>query len=67
MDPLIVVDPAYFPVPVDPETVMIVVLADENDPPLQPEGAERLVVPLTVMVEGETVTDPVEHDCEHEE
>lgn len=46
----------------------MVVLADENDPvPVQPEGAERAVVPLTVMVEGETTTDPVEQDCEHEE
>ena len=61
-DPETVAVPSCTPVPVDPDTVRTDGLFDENVPPVQPEGAERAVVPPGIVtVEGVTITDPVGH------
>ena len=60
--PVTVAVPAAIPVPVDPATVSTPVLLDENVPPVQPAGAESVVVPLTGTPVGVAVTAyPVGH------
>ncbi len=54
-EPEIVDVPANFPVPVDPEMVMTVVLLDENVPPVMATVEEIAVVPWAVSVAGVSV------------
>ena len=48
--------PANFPVPVEPETVMTVVLSDTNVPPVIATVDEIAVVPCAVSDAGVSVT-----------
>ena len=54
--PLTVAVPAALPVTVFPETLAIEELLEEKLPPVKPAGAEAMLVPPTVIVEGVRVT-----------
>ncbi len=50
--------PPPIPVPTDPVMEIIDELVEVNDPPVQREGAEKVVVARVFIAEGDAVTDP---------